>query len=82
VRYYYAPNLFLGDNEEHRSEMDRIVNETVTRHIWSALVERRLTPDVEVRLLRQYGLRRYNEESQMAAATVSAAHGSTPLSPP
>ncbi len=35
LRYYYAPNLFLGDNEERRSDMQRIVGETVTFAIGS-----------------------------------------------
>lgn len=62
LRYYYAPNLFLGDNEERRSDMERIASETVTSHIWSARVERELMPGLEVRLLGRYGIRRYNED--------------------
>ena len=61
LRYYYAPNQFLGDNEEHQSGTHQIAAETLTSHIWSARIERTLTPDVEVRLLARYGLRRYNE---------------------
>lgn len=60
-RYYYAPDQFLGDNEERRSGMQQITAETLTSHIWSARIERALTPDLEVRLLTRYGLRRYNE---------------------
>jgi hypothetical protein len=61
VRYYYAPNQFLGDNEEHQTGTDQIVPEKLTSHIWSARIERTLTPDVEVRLLGRYGMRRYNQ---------------------
>jgi hypothetical protein len=62
LRYYYAPNLFLGDNEERRSGTEAIVGETVTSHIWSSRIERELKPGLDVRLLARYGLRRYNEE--------------------
>jgi hypothetical protein len=51
----------LGDNEERRSGTRRIAGEVLTNHIWSARVERALTPELEVRLLARYGLRRYNE---------------------
>ena len=61
LRYYYAPNQFLGDNEERRSGTAQIAAETVTSHIWSARIERALTPELEVRLLTRYGLRRYGE---------------------
>jgi len=62
LRYYYAPDQFLGDNEERRSGTHQIAAETLTSHIWSARFERALTPDVEARLFARYGLRRYNEE--------------------
>jgi hypothetical protein len=61
LRYYYAPDQFLGDNEEHRSGTHHIAAETLTSHIWSARFERALTQDVEARLFARYGLRRYNE---------------------
>lgn len=61
LRYYYAPDQFLGDNEEHRSGTQQIAGETLTSHIWSARFERALTQDVEARLFARYGLRRYNE---------------------
>lgn len=62
LRYYYAPNMFLGDNEDRRPDREGLVGETVTSHIWSARVERELSPTFGVRLLARYGLRRYNEE--------------------
>lgn len=61
-RYYYAPDLLLGDNEERRSGLTRITAEKVTSHIWSARMEREIAPGLEVRLLTRYGLRRYNKD--------------------
>jgi len=61
LRYFYAPNQFLGDNEERHSGTAQIASEVLTSHIWSARIERELTPGLEVRLLARYGLRRYNE---------------------
>lgn len=61
MRYYYAPAQLLGDNEEHRSGMLRLTAEKLSSHIWSTRLERALTPDLEIRLLARYGLRRYNE---------------------
>jgi len=60
-RFYYAPNQFLGDNEEHQSGTDQIVPESLTSYIWSARIEHVLTPGLEVRLLGRYGMRRYNQ---------------------
>ncbi|WP_455243932.1 hypothetical protein, partial [Petrachloros mirabilis] len=61
LRYYYAPNLFLGDNEDRRPGSQGLTGESVTSHIWSTRFERNLTQDIEVSLLGRYGLRRYNE---------------------
>jgi hypothetical protein len=61
LRYYYAPNQFLGDNLERHSGTAQIASENVTSHIWSARMEHMLTPQLEVRLLARYGIRRYNE---------------------
>ena len=62
LRFYYAPNLFLGDNENRQPGATGLVKESVTSYIWSARVERNLTPDLEVRLLTRYGLRRYKAD--------------------
>ncbi len=62
LRYFYAPNLLLGENEERRSGTLRPEEEILTSHIWAARVEREVTPGLEVRLLARYGLRRYNED--------------------
>lgn len=61
LRYYYAPDQFLGENEVNPPGVDRLADEVLTSHIWSARVERDLMPDLEVRLLARYGLRRYDE---------------------
>ncbi|WP_173043919.1 hypothetical protein [Nitrospira sp. KM1] len=60
-RYYYAPDLFLGENEVRNLSSEGLAAETVTSHIWSTRVEQRLTRDVDARLLMRYGIRRYNE---------------------
>ncbi len=62
LRYYYAPNLFLGDNVDRQPGMQGLVEESVTSHIWSARLERNLTQKFELRLLGRFGLRRYNDE--------------------
>lgn len=61
LRYYYSPNLFLGENEDRHPGSHGLVGESVTSQIWSARFERNLSKDIEVRLLGRYGLRRYNE---------------------
>jgi len=61
LRFSYVPDQFLGDNEERKSGTGQIVAEKVTSYIWSARLERAITPELEVRLLGRYGLRRYNE---------------------
>ena len=62
LRYYYAPNQYLGENEERHSGMqESLASEVLTSHIWSARVEQALTRTLEVRLLTRYGKRLYNE---------------------
>ncbi len=61
LRFYYAPSLFLGDNESRQPGSTGLAKESVSSYIWSARLERNLTPEVEVRLLTRYGLRRYNQ---------------------
>lgn len=61
LRYYYAPNLFLGENEDRRPGGDGLADEVVTSQIASARIERRLTKNIEVRLLTRVGIRRYND---------------------
>jgi len=61
LRFYYAPNLFLGDNESRQPGTTGLAKEIVSSYIWSARLEHNLTPEIEVRLLTRYGLRRYNQ---------------------
>ena len=61
LRFYYAPDLFLGNNESRQPGSTGLAKESVSSYIWSARLERNLTPEVEVRLLTRYGLRRYNQ---------------------
>jgi hypothetical protein len=61
ARFYYAPDLFLGDNESRQPGSTGLTEESVSSSIWSARIEQALTPEWEVRLLTRYGLRRYNE---------------------
>jgi hypothetical protein len=61
ARFYYAPNQFLGDNDERQSGQLQLAAEQVTSSIWSTRLIHDVTPDLSVRLLGRYGLRRYNE---------------------
>jgi hypothetical protein len=61
LRYYYSPDLFLGDNEERRTGQGSMVGEQVTSHIGSARLSHELAEGLEVRLLARYGIRRYNQ---------------------
>jgi hypothetical protein len=61
ARFYYAPNQFLGDNDERQSGQERLTAERLTSYIWSTRLIHDVTPDLSVRLLGRYGLRRYNE---------------------
>ena len=60
-RYYYSPDLFLGDNEERRSGNFLIAPERVTSHIGSLRLAQELAEDLELRLLARYGGRLYNQ---------------------
>lgn len=61
ARFYYAPNQFLGDNEERQSGQLQLTAEKLTSYIWSTRLIHDVTPDLSFRLLGRYGLRRYNE---------------------
>ena len=61
ARFYYAPDQFLGDNEERQSGQHQLSAEQVTSYIWSTRLIHDVTPDLSVRLLGRYGLRRYND---------------------
>ena len=61
LRFYYLPDLFLGDNESRQPGASGLAKESVSSYIWSARIEQMLTPNLEARLLTRYGLRRYND---------------------
>ena len=61
LRYEYVPDQFLGDNEDKHPGQTGLVAERLTSNIWSARIEHNLTPDLEVKLLGRFGMRRYNE---------------------
>jgi hypothetical protein len=61
ARFYYAPNQFLGDNDERQSGQDRLTAERLTSYIWSTRLIHDVTPDLSLKLLGRYGMRRYNE---------------------
>ena len=61
ARFSYAPDQFLGDNEERQSGQLLLSAEQLTSYIWSTRLIHDVTPDLSVRLLGRYGMRRYNE---------------------
>ena len=61
LRYEYVPDQFLGDNEDRHPGQTALVAEKLTSNIWSARIEHDVTPDLEVKLLGRFGMRRYNE---------------------
>jgi hypothetical protein len=61
ARFYYAPDQFLGNNEERQSGQHQLTAERFTSYIWSTRLIHDVTPDLSVRLLNRYGMRRYNE---------------------
>jgi len=61
LRYEYVPDQFLGDNEDRHPGQTGLVAEKLTSNIWSARIEHDVTPDLEVKLLGRFGMRRYNE---------------------
>lgn len=61
IRYYYNPNLFLGDNIERRSGFFAIAPERVSTQIAAMHVGQELTDGVELKLFSRYGTRRYNQ---------------------
>ena len=61
ARFYYAPNQFFVDNEERQSGQKQLTAENVTSYIWASPLIHDVTPDLSVRLLGRYGMRRYNE---------------------
>lgn len=62
LRYHYGPNLFLGNNEDRRSESRNPLEERVTTHFWAGTIEQEVVGDLHLRLLGRYGLRLYNDD--------------------
>ncbi len=56
--YYLVPDLFLARNVQRSSGTK--ADERVASHIYSAHLERRVTADVNLRLVTRYGTRDYN----------------------
>ena len=61
LRYYYAPDLLLGDNEDRRPGAAGLVEESVTSQIGSMRIEHQVSPALDLRLLGRYGVRRYSD---------------------
>ena len=61
ARFSYAPDQFLGDNDERQSGQLLLSAEKLTSYIWSTRLIHDVTPDLSVKLLGRYGLRRYND---------------------
>ena len=51
ARFNYAPNQFLGDNDERQSGQMMLSAEKLTSYIWSARLIHDVTPDLSLRLL-------------------------------
>ena len=62
TQFYYAPDMFLGNNDNRQPGAVGLTREVLSSYIWAARIERMLTPDVEIRMLTRYGLRRYNAD--------------------
>lgn len=64
-RYYFNPDLFLGENEvrtPEETEEEKVVDkEEVTTNFWAAGLSHRLGEDVTIAFYGRYGLRRYNK---------------------
>jgi hypothetical protein len=61
VRYYYNPDLFLGENVERRSGTEQTAAERVSSRIGLLRMEQELAEGVGLVLLGRYGNRRYNQ---------------------
>lgn len=51
ARFPYAPDQFLGDNEERQSGQGQLTAEKLTSYIWSTRLIHDVTPDLSIRLL-------------------------------
>ena len=67
VRYYFAPNLLVGENEVRtpgETEEEQFADEIVTTNFISAGLAERFFEDYVLRIYGRYGTRRYNQEFQ------------------
>ncbi len=61
LRYFYLPNLLLGENEERQTGQGLIVEERVTTHFAALVLEQDLSHRWKGRLLGRYGVRLYED---------------------
>ena len=61
LRYYYNPDLFLGNNLEHQSGLFKIAPERVTSQIAALHLGQKIGDDMELILFSRYGTRRYDQ---------------------
>lgn len=69
LRYYYAPDLLLGENEDRHTTPATEADEILTSNIFVARLDRTLTSTLEVRLLGRYGIREYNDAFEQRDTT-------------
>ena len=65
LRYYFAPDLLLGENEVRTEEFNggepQLENEIFTTNFWAAGLVQEVHEDTTTILYARYGIRRYNE---------------------
>ena len=65
LRYYFAPDLLLGENEVRAEETNggepQLENEIFTTNFWAAGLVQEIHEDTTAILYSRYGIRRYNE---------------------
>ena len=67
IRYYYAPDLLVGENEvrtPNEEEEGQFANEIVTTNFLAGGLSHQFFEGYDLRLYGRYGTRRYNEEFQ------------------
>ncbi len=61
VRYYFSPDLLLGENTEKRSGLALPANEKVTTNFGAVGIKQKVSQEVELTLYSRYGARTYNK---------------------
>ena len=68
LRYYFAPDLLLGENEVRAEETNggepELENEIFTTNFWAAGLAQEVHEDTTAILYARYGIRRYNDAFQ------------------